>query len=63
MIQDTANTVIDEIKMKVIKDTIYKKCLSEPSILSHYQLDSFSAMTISQWSNAMQLLEKYPDKK
>ena len=63
MIEDAANTIIDEIKMKVIKDTIYKKCLSEPSILSHYQLDSFSAMTVSQWSNAMQLLEKYPDKK
>lgn len=63
MVQDTANTVIDEIKIKVIREIIQKKGYSEASVLEHYKLNSFAAMMISQWSNAMQLLEKAPFKK
>lgn len=63
MAQDAANTIIDEIKIKVIKDTIHKKGYSESSVLAHYQLNSFSEMNIGQWTNAMQVLEKAPVKK
>ncbi len=63
MIQDAANTVIDEIKMKVIREIIQNKGYSEASVLKHYQLNDFSTMTISQWSNAMNLLENAPYKK
>ena len=62
MIQDAANTVIDEVKMKVLRETINKKGISAVSVLSHYKLNSFSAMNIGQWSNAMKLLEQRPDK-
>ena len=63
MIEDAANTIIDEIKMKVIREIIQNKGYSEASVLKHYQLNDFSTMTISQWSNAMNLLEKAPFKK
>lgn len=63
MIEDAANTIIDEIKMKVIREIIQNKGYSEASVLKHYQLNDFSTMTISQWSNAMNLLENAPYKK
>ena len=63
MIEDAANTIIDEIKIKVIREIIQKKGYSEASVLAHYKLNNFSAMTISQWSDAMEVLEKAPFKK
>lgn len=53
---------IDAVKIKVIKDAIRNKGLSEASILGHYKLKRFEDMTMDDWTNAMQLLEKYPDK-
>lgn len=63
MIERANKELIDAVKVKVVKDTIRQKGLSEASILSHYKLKNFGDMTMAHWTNAMQLLEKYPDKK
>lgn len=62
MMEQAKNAQIDGTKVKVIRDTIRRKGLSEASILSHYKLKKFEDMTIAHWTNAMQLLERYPDK-
>ena len=54
---------IDAIKIKTIEKEINKKGLAANSILQHYKLTRFDDMTISQWTNAMQLLQQYPDRK
>lgn len=62
MMEQANGAVIDAVKIKVIKDAIRKKGLSESSILEHYHLGSFETMAMGHWMNAMQLLERYPDK-
>lgn len=62
MMEQANKELIDATKVKVVRDTIRKKGLSESSILGHYKLKSFEEMTIAIWKNAMQLLERYPDK-
>lgn len=62
MMEQANKALIDGTKVKVIKDTIRKKGLSEASILGHYKLNKFEDMTMAHWTNAMQLLERYPDK-
>lgn len=56
------NSPIDRTKVSVIRNTIAKKGLKESSILEHYGVKSFEAMSFGMWNNAMQLLEKYKDK-
>lgn len=60
--EQAGRAVIDGTKVKVIRDTIRRKGLSESSILGHYKLKKFEDMTIAHWTNAMNLLERYPDK-
>lgn len=62
MIDQANKARIDAVKIRVIKDAIQKKGLSEASILGHYKRKDFGVMTVADWTNAMQLLEKYPDK-
>lgn len=62
MTEQANESLIDETKIKVIKDTIRRKGLSEASILGHYNLKRFEDMKIAHFTNAIQLLEKYPDK-
>lgn len=62
MIEQANKALIDGTKIKVIRDTIRKKGLSEASILGHYSLEKFEDMTMAHWTNAMKLLEKYKDK-
>lgn len=62
MMEQANGEPVDAVKVKVIRDAIRKKGLSEASILAHYHLGSFEAMTMAHWMNAMQLLERYPDK-
>lgn len=62
MIEQANKALIDGTKIKVIRDTIRKKGLSEASILGHYSLEKFEDMTMAHWTNAMKLLEKYRDK-
>lgn len=54
---------IDAVKIKTIEKEINKKGLTANSILQHYKLTGFEHMTINQWTNAMQLLQQYPDRK
>lgn len=56
------NSPIDKTKISVIRNTIASKGLKESSILEHYGVKSFEAMSFGMWNNAMQLLGKYPDK-
>lgn len=62
MITRAKNAPVDAMKVKVVKETIRKNGLAEASILNHYQLQSFDAMTVEQWTNAMTLLKRYQDK-
>lgn len=62
MMEQVNKALIDSMKINVIKETIRKKGLSESSILGHYKLNAFESMTMAHWTNAMQLLERYPDK-
>lgn len=62
MMERANKALIDRVKTKVLKDTIRQKGLSEASILGHYKLKGFEDMTMAHWTNAMQLLERYPDK-
>lgn len=62
MKEEANQSLIDGTKIKVIRDAIRKKGLSEASILGHYRLEKFEDMTMAHWANAMQLLGRYPDK-
>ncbi len=62
MMEQANKQPVDATKVKVIRDTIRKKGLSESSILGHYKLAAFEEMTMAVWTNAMQLLGRYPDK-
>lgn len=63
-LQNLGNTEkIDAVKIKTIEKEINKKGLTANSILQHYKLTAFEQMTINQWSNAMHLLQQYPDRK
>lgn len=59
---EVGNTVIDETKIKVIKSKIAKKGIHENSVLQKYKKTDFSELTVNQWTEAMNLLDKYPDK-
>ena len=58
-----ATEKIDQVKIKTIEKEINKKGLTANSILQHYKLTAFDQMTLNQWSNAMHLLQQYPDRK
>lgn len=60
--QDAGKTRIDTAKINTVRSTIAKKGLHESQILGHYRVSDFAQMTFEQWNNAMQILEKYPDK-
>ena len=60
--RELENSLIDEIKIATIRNTIMKKGVSEQSVLNNYQISNFKEMTFSMWNNAMQILEKYKDK-
>lgn len=62
MMEQAGRGVINATKINTIRSAIRKKGLSEKSILGHYKLAAFETMTMEQWMNAMQLLERYPDK-
>lgn len=63
MVEQGNKASIDAVKIKVLRDTIRQKGVSEKSVLQHYKMDAFEKMTMAHWTNAMQMLEKYPDKK
>lgn len=58
-----ANSPIDAVKITTIKKVIAKKGLSPNSILQHYKHTSFEEMTLKEFMDAMNLLNRYPDKR
>ena len=60
--RELENSLIDEIKIATIRNTIMKKGVSEQSVLSRYHLQAFSEMNFSTWNQAMRILEKMEDK-
>lgn len=62
MVQEASNAVIDATKVKVIREKIARKGVAEKAVLDVYKADCFEVMTTAQWMNAMQQLDKYPDR-
>lgn len=62
MMERAGAELIDATKIRVIKDVIAQKGLSPQSILEHYKLESFEEMTMSAWTDAMAILERYRDR-
>lgn len=63
MPDDTSNTLIDHVKIDVLRKKIAQKGVSATSLLQAYQLDEFEKMTVTQWMDAIEKLDKYQDKK
>lgn len=62
MTQAASEAVIDAVKVKVIREKIAKKGVAEKAVLDVYKVRSFDVMTTAQWTNAMQQLDRYPDR-
>lgn len=63
MIDQANQTIIDEVKVKVLRQTIREKGLTESSVLEYYKAaEGFESLTFAQWNDAMKMLEKYPNK-
>lgn len=64
MMERANQETVDEIKVKVLRQTIREKGVTESSVLEYYKAtEGFEKMTIAQWNDAMKMLERYPDKK
>lgn len=61
MVEEGNKALIDGTKVKVLREAIQKKGLAETSILGHYNRGKFEDMTMADWTNAMKILERYPD--
>ena len=59
MVEEASDTLVDDIKIKVIKDAIRDAEVSEKSVLERYGLDDFSKMTMGDWNKAMGILKKF----
>ena len=58
---EVAPDYIDDIKLKVLKERMAKKGVEDKVILDYYKLESFEKMTVRQFMNACDKLEKTPD--
>lgn len=52
---------VDAVKIKVLKDTMAKKGVTDEQILSRYKVGSFEELTVTDFMKAMSGLEKTPD--
>lgn len=52
---------VDNIKIKVLKDTMAKKGVTDQQILDRYKVGSFEELTVEHFMLAMAGLEKTPD--
>lgn len=57
-----ADDVIDDLHVQAIASAVKRKGLTEKSICDYYKVPNFGGLTMKQWMNGMELLEKYPDK-
>lgn len=62
MAEQAGREKIDATKAKVLQDMIKRKGLSTSSIVAHYKVETIEDMTIAHWTNAMELLKRYPDR-
>lgn len=62
MAEQAGREKIDTTKAKVLRDMIKRKGLSTSSIVAHYKVETIEDMTIAHWTNAMELLKRYPDR-
>lgn len=62
MAEQAGREKIDATKAKVLRDMIKRKGLSTSSIVAHYKVETIEDMTIAHWTNAMELLKRYPDR-
>lgn len=53
---------VDDIKIKVLKEKMDKKGVTDQQIFSRYKVGSFEEMTVQQFASAMKDLEATPDK-
>lgn len=61
MVNNANASIIDEVKVKVLKEKIEKKGLSEHSILEHYKIKNIEEMNFEMWNDCRKLLDKYKD--
>lgn len=52
---------IDDIKIKVLKERMAKKGVNKEQLLSRYEVDDYSKLTVAQFMNACKILDKMPD--
>lgn len=55
--------IIDATKIKVLKEMLVKKGISEDAVTGRYKVKSIKNLTVTQFAGAMRSLEKTPDKK
>lgn len=60
-IQNVGSNVIDENKVQAIKTIAQRKGIKEKTICDAYQIDSFTQMTVAEWTEAVTKLESKPD--
>lgn len=53
---------VDAVKIKVLKDKMEKKGVTDQQIFERYKVGSFEELTVQQFVNAMNGLDKTPDK-
>lgn len=53
---------VDAVKVKVLKEKMDKKGVTEHQIFKRYKVNAFEEMTVQQFVNAMNGLDKTPDK-
>lgn len=53
---------VDAVKIKVLKEKMDKKGVTDQQIFNRYKVGSFEEMTVQQFVNAMNSLDKTPDK-
>lgn len=61
--EEASDSLIDPVKIDVVRKKIALKGVSEAAVLKSYQLDAFEKMSVAQWMDAMKQLDKYKDKK
>lgn len=53
---------VDEVKVKVLRDKMEKKGVTDTQIMERYKVGALEELTVQQFVKAMSILEKTPDK-
>lgn len=61
MIEEAGKDLIDKNKIATIISVIRKKGATEASVLERYKITRFEQMTVTNWTQAMKILNKMPD--